>query len=108
MKIIERHTLTSPEYLEIMNAESHHKHEIYEDERGVYRWVENRDVKNIMANISMNDICPLLCELGYGKNSEVYRKLYRDIGYSLSGYWEIFYWELNNDEASEYAPLGNV
>jgi hypothetical protein len=40
--------------------------------------------------------------MGYDKNSEVYRKLYRDIGYSLEGYWEIFYWEVNNPIASEY------
>lgn len=34
-----------------------------------------------------------------GKNSEVYRKLYRDMGYSLYGYWEI-----NNEDAGEYIP----
>ena len=37
-------------------------------------------------------------------NSEMWRKLYRDLGYSLFGYWEIFYWEANNEKAAEYKP----
>jgi hypothetical protein len=28
--------------------------------------------------------------------------MYRDMGYSLYGYWEIFYWEMNNDYAQDY------
>jgi hypothetical protein len=24
------------------------------------------------------------------------------MGYSLSGYWEIFYWEVNNEDAEDY------
>lgn len=85
-------------------TEEHHNHEIIEDEQGTWRWKENKDVNKILKNMSLNDLCPLLYFLGYGKNSEVYRKLYRDMGYSLSGYWEIFYWEVNNDKADEYVP----
>jgi hypothetical protein len=44
-------------------------------------------------------------EKGYTKNSEIYRKLYRDMGYSLSGYWEVFYWDVNNEKVDEYNPI---
>jgi hypothetical protein len=30
--------------------------------------------------------------------------MYRDMGYSLFGYWEMFYWEINNNIAHEYKP----
>jgi hypothetical protein len=40
--------------------------------------------------------------MGLNKNSEEVRKLYRDMGYSLSGYWEIFFWEVNNEDAPLY------
>jgi hypothetical protein len=92
----------SEDYSEIIKTEEHHDHEIIRDAHGILRWKENKDVKTHLENISLNDLCPLLTCMGYGKNSEVYRKLYRDMGYSLSGYWEIFYWEVNNDEADEY------
>lgn len=102
MKLIDRSTITDPEFVEILKSESHHDHGIYEDAHGRLRWVENVQVVNLMKTISLNDLCPLLCTLGCDKNSEVYRKLYRDIGYSLGGYWEIFYWEMNNPDADEY------
>jgi hypothetical protein len=41
---------------------------------------------------------------GLDKNCDEYRKVYRDIGYSLDGYWEIFYWEVNNPISREYIP----
>ncbi len=28
--------------------------------------------------------------------------MYRDMGVSLFGYWEIFYWEMNNEKSQEY------
>jgi hypothetical protein len=42
--------------------------------------------------------------LGYNKNSEIYRKFFWDLYYSISGYWEIFYWKVNNEIADEYKP----
>jgi len=94
--------LLANDYKEVMIKESHHDHEIIMTETGVLRWKENKDVEHFRKNISLNDLCPLLDSLGYDKNSEVYRKLYRDMGYSVFGYWEIFYWEMNNEEAEEY------
>lgn len=102
--IVKREEITEDTYREILDVETHHNHEIIKDKNGTLRWKENPDVNHFLKNISLNDLCPLLDCLGYSKNSEVYRKLYRDMGYSLFGYWEIFFWEANNEDASEYIP----
>jgi len=102
--VINRNEITEDTYREILDVETHHDHEIIKDEQGTLRWKENADVRRYLEKISLNDLCPLLHCLGYDKNSEVYRQLYRDMGYSLFGYWEIFYWEANNDEADKYKP----
>lgn len=102
--IVKREEITEETYREILDVETHHNHEIIKDKNGTLRWKENPDVNRFLKNISLNDLCPLLNCLGYNKNSEVYRKLYRDMGYSLFGYWEIFFWEVNIDDASEYVP----
>jgi hypothetical protein len=101
----EVYDLGEPNYIEIMDKEQHHDHEIIETENGVWRWKEDKDVSHFLENISLNDLCPLLKCLGYNQNSEVYRKLYRSMGYSLSGYWGLFYWEVNNEKANEYNPV---
>lgn len=103
-KIVSRDKIKEKEYRLILDTETHHDHEIIEDENGVLRWKPNLNVCKITERLSLNDIIPLFYYLGYGKNSEIYRKLYRDIGYSLFGYWEIFYWNVNNEEANEYKP----
>lgn len=100
MEVLERSELPS-DYKEMMTTESHHDHKIVMV-NNVIRWKEDKDVAFFLKDISLNDLIPLLGVLGYGKNSEVYRKLYRSMGYSLSGYWEIFYWEINNDDADNY------
>jgi hypothetical protein len=89
------------DYQEMLQREAHHQHIIVED-NGVIRWQASPTVEALLGSISLNRLCPLLEVLGYGKNSEVYRKLYRDMGYSLCGYWEVFYWEVNNEECDEY------
>ena len=91
------------EYKLILETETHHDHKIV-TVNGVYRWEEDSDVRTIKNTINLNSLTLLLELLGYGKNSEIYRKLYRCMGYSLFGYWEVFYWELNNPEAINYAP----
>ncbi len=106
MKTVSREEVSKADesYAELLKKESHHDHEIIKDENGTFRWKENGDVNELLTRISLNDLCPLLCILGYNKNSEVYRQLYRDMGYSIFGYWEIFYWEVNNPEADDYVP----
>lgn len=103
--IVKREEIIDDLYcLDIFEKENHHDHTIIIDENGTYRWLKNEDVTNIMQNISLNLLCPLLVSMGYNKNSEVYRKLYRDLGYSLHGYWEVFYWEANNPDFDKYNP----
>jgi hypothetical protein len=104
MDIVNRADLPE-DYLEMMPTESHHSDEIVIDD-GVIRWKKDPTVTALLERISLNDLCPLLDVLGHGKNSEVYRKLYRDMGYSLSGYWEIFYWDMNNEDCEEYKQPG--
>lgn len=105
MKIINREEIKEDLYREILDVETHHEHPIIEDEQGTLRWKKNEYVREIIdEKISLNDLLPMLCFMGYDKNSEVYRKLYRDMGYSLYGYWEVFYWVMNNEKASDYIP----
>lgn len=90
------------EYNEILNTETHHSHEIIKDEHGTLRWKEVPEVIELVDATGLNAIVEAFYEKGFTKNSEEWRALYRNIGYSLSGYWEIFYWEVNNEDASEY------
>ena len=110
MKTVSRQdvlALGSDEYNAVLLSETHHDHEIIEDGAGVLRWKENHVASRVLSRINLNDLVVLLRTLGYGKNSEVYRKLYRDMGYSLSGYFEIFYWDVNNPDYLDYKPLTN-
>ncbi len=105
MKIINREDITEDIYREILDIETHHDHKIVEDDKGTLRWEENPATSFLIDEVTdLNKTVIKLYDLGHDKNSEIYRKLYRDIGYSLSGYWEIFYWEMNNPEADLYIP----
>jgi hypothetical protein len=107
MKTIERKSLYDVEdYQLIFETESHHDHEVIEDEHGTLRWKEDPMVCKIIDKGILNDLWYLFHTMGLTKNSEEVRKLYRDMGYSLSGYWEIFYWEVNNEDAENYRPNG--
>jgi len=102
MEIIDRSTLTNHEFFgEIMRRESHHDQPI-ELRDGIPRWEQNPDVRNMVDKIGLNDVIGLFISMGYTKNSEVWRKLYRDIGTSLFAYWEVFYWDMNNKDVDEY------
>ena len=87
------------EYKLIVDTEIHHNHEIIKDKNGILRWKENKTVSFLFDNnmLDLNNIIINMYNKGYNKNSEEYRQLHRDLGYSLSGYWEIFYWEVNNE-----------
>ncbi len=93
------------DYKEILEKESHANHKVVSVD-GVLRWEEDPKVRDLVDRVGLNDLVLFMLVLGYDKNSEFYRNLYRSIGYSLSGYWEIFYWEVNNPEANEY--ISNV
>ena len=103
METINRDTFKEHElFAEIIKKESHHDHEIVDEGHGA-RWKEDPDVCKLVDDMGgLNNIVRLFFSLGITKNSEEWRKLYRDIGYSLYGYWEIFYWEMNNEDAADY------
>jgi hypothetical protein len=104
MKTIDRKSLYDiPDYKLIFETESHHEHPVIVDEHDTVRWKEDKVVSALLSNqINLNDLWILFRSMGLTKNSEEMRKLYRDMGYSLSGYWEIFYWETNNEDAGKY------
>ncbi len=104
MEFIDRKEITEDTYTEILEKESHHDHKIIKDEQGTLRWQENKKIRELVDKIGLNDLIALFLKLGHDKNSEIYRKLYRYMGYSLFGYWEIFYWEVNNPDAKKYLP----
>lgn len=103
MKLIDRKDLEDNElYGEIIRKEAHHNHEIIDDD-GRPRWKSDPKVVELLDEMGgLNNIVRLFYSLGLTKNSEEWRKFYRDIGYSLYGYWEIFYWEMNNEDAADY------
>jgi len=90
------------DYADMMKTEDHHQHEIIRDKHGTIRWKEDSFIRRLTDNCSLNNICAGFHANGGDKNTESYRELYRKMGYSLSGYWEIFYWDMNNDIADEY------
>jgi hypothetical protein len=95
-------------YAEIMGGEGHHPHRIYKDEHGVFRWEafpeREQEIMNQFGAKDLNDLfgrCHAEGKHG-GKNDPLIRQLYRCMGYSLSGYHEIFYWDWNNEEADKW------
>ncbi len=100
MKVVDRNKLPS-DYAEMMATENHHDHEIV-DIDGVLRWKENEGVREIADMCDLNHMIADMLLKGITKNHEAYRRLYRNIGYSLSGYWDVFYWEANNEECDSY------
>ena len=70
------------------------------EERDSLRWKEDKDFTS--ANPDLNDLVEKMINAGLTKNDEEWRDVYRKMGYSLYGYWEVFYWEANNEDAEEY------
>lgn len=88
-------------YADVLKHEEHHNHELIEVD-GVWRWKSNESIDKLVDKLGLNDLVLFLRLMGYDKNSEFYRHMYRCMGYSLHGYWEIFYWDANNEDASAY------
>jgi len=67
---------------------------------GRLRWEEE---DGFSENIpSLNDLISSMMNRGISKNNEAFRNLYRKMGVSLYLYWEVFYWEMNNEDAENY------
>ena len=110
-KILERVfvALKHETYAEIIRGEIHHDHEIIEEpEHNTWRWkAYPKREKEIMGLFNANDLNELFGN-GADKNDPLVRELYRCMGYSLSGYHEIFYWDWNNELAHEWDPTPYV
>jgi len=77
--------------------------ELYVDKNGTIRWVANPEKeKEIMDEFGACDLNDLFGRCHADKNDPKIRELYKCIGYSLYGFWEVFYWRVNNSRASEY------
>lgn len=106
MQYVDRADLPD-DYAEMMETESHHNHKIIIDAHGTLRWESDPFIEQLTEDCSLNNIVAGFYSVGNNKNTESYRELYRRMGYSLSGYWEIFYWDLNNEDAADYKQPSN-
>ena len=104
MKEISKSLIVLPHHLEIIRTEFHHNHELVIDRFSTIRWKPDDRICSILSGLNFNIVIRDLISRGIDKNCEEYRKVYRDIGYSLDGYWELFYLEVNNPNSSEYKP----
>lgn len=92
----------------VLTREEQTGHEIHINEHGTLRWDANPDrEKEIMDGFGAKDLNDLFMYKGFDKNDPIIRELYKCIGYSIYGFWEIFYWEVNNEYANEYVAPTN-
>ena len=68
-----------------------HAHPMVIDKNDTLRWVANPAVVKQMEHIDLNRLVALLIAMDFGKESYIYRQLYRDMGVSLSMYMDVFY-----------------
>lgn len=108
MRTVNRNEITDPNCRAILDIETHHDHEIIEGEEGVFRWKPNHVVIELVKEMDLDNIMWLFQQLGLNANSEITRKLYRNLGYSLHAYWKLFYTEGSNRQAKEYKPQPEI
>ncbi len=90
------------EYANVLSIE-YTGHDLVVDKHGTIRWVEDPvQEKAIMDMFGATDLNDLYTKKDVNKNDHLIRVLYKCMGYSLSGFWEIFYWEANNEDAWKY------
>ena len=102
MKNIKREEIKDLNFIKIIKKESHHNHEIIQDEEGILYWKPDQNLCAEIEGKNINDNIFYFHSNGLDKNSEEYRKFYRDMGYSLLGYWNIFYCKTNNPICTNY------
>jgi hypothetical protein len=102
MKNIKREEIKDLNFIKIIKKESHHNHGIIQDEEGILYWKPDENLCAEIEGKNINDNIFYFHSNGLDKNSEEYRKFYRDMGYSLLGYWNIFYCKTNNPICTNY------
>lgn len=89
------------EYQEVLEREFFHP--LHIDEHGTLRWFPDPDrEQEIMKQFGASDLNDLFGRCRADKNTDIIHELYKCMGYSLFGFWEVFYWEANNENANEY------
>lgn len=72
---------------------------LVEDDHGTLRFPENPIINDLLdapgSGLDMNEIW----RRGYDR--EHLMAFYRDIGYSLFGFWEVFGWDMNTEDPVE-------
>lgn len=88
------------DYIGIILSREKHEHPVVQDKDGTLRWKAD-PVIDLLFKYSAVDLNKFF-ENGAQKNDPLVRLFYRQMGYSLFGYWEIFHWEVNNQDADLY------
>lgn len=87
--LVKREDITDPYYKAVISEK--HQHEIIND-GGILRWVENKEISQMIEKMGgMNAFILLFNSLGMSKNISLIKKMYRNLGVSLSMYIETFY-----------------
>lgn len=87
------------EWYKMVKRDEAQRHPIHIDKHGTLRWVMDPMIGKMwdLGGIDLNKLMA-----NSDKNDPLIRDLFRQMGYSLHGYWEIFHWDVNNPKANEY------
>ena len=99
---MKREEIKDLDFINIMEKENHHDHEIIQNNKGILYWKPDENLCAEIEGKNINDYIYNFLSKSLDKNSEEYRKFYRDMGYSLFKYWEIFYCKANNPICNNY------
>jgi len=92
----------SEDYAEVL-AREEFGYDLIIDQHDTLRWKANPQRENeIMNEFGATDLNDLFGRCRADKNDPKIRELYKAMGYSLYGFWEVFYWEVNNEDAWAY------
>jgi len=107
--IVPHHEINNPQFREIISTEPHITNRIvrYAGHDTLY-WEKANFVALYLDAVakageySFEDVVNHYTKLGFTKNSDIYRQLYRDAGCSLFDYYETFYMPNDTYNPSEY------
>lgn len=99
-RIIPLLEVRASDYNDLADLAEIFRHEIIEDQSGVWRWKQNRLSRFICDQINLNNVWIALHRGDF--SMEELMKFYMQIGYSLDGFIEVF----GQHEASEFSLAG--